>query len=81
MEDSTPGPASIRLRSTCSRVLGDQLHDSEDTDDKNEDIAPALGIRSHDLPEWLEEFTEHLVDEKSALRDTSASMIFGLSAR
>ena len=63
VEDSTPGPATIRRRSTCNRILGDQLHDSEQTEDKNKNIDPTLGNRLHDLPEWSEDFTENVEDE------------------
>ena len=41
---------------------------------KDEDIDPVQGDLLHDLPEWLEEFTENLVDERvPALRSTPAS--------
>ena len=63
VEDSTLGPATIRRRSTCNRILGDQLHDSEQTEDKNKNIDPTLRNRLHDLPEWLEDFSENLEDE------------------
>ena len=54
--------------------MAEQLQDSEQTEDKNEDIDPALGIRSHGLPEWLEGVTENLVDEgASAKRNTPRS--------
>ena len=74
VEDYTPNPASTRRRSTSSRALGDQLHDSEDTEDRNKEIDPVPGIRSDDLQEWLEDFTENLADERvSASRDAPAS--------
>ena len=54
--------------------LGDQPHDFEQTEDKNLDIDLVLGTRLHDLPEWMKDFTENLVDEGvSAPRDTPAS--------
>ena len=41
---------------------------------QNKDIVPASGNRFRDLPEWLEEFTEHLEDEGVlASRDTPAN--------
>ena len=41
---------------------------------KNEDTDLVQGNLMHDLPEWLEEFTENLVDDKvPALRDTLAN--------
>ena len=74
VEDYTPNPASTRCRSTSSWALGDQLHDSDDTEDRNKEIDPEPGMRSDDLQEWLEDFTENLVDERvSASRDTPAS--------
>ena len=72
--DSTPSPATIRRRSTRSRVWGNQLHDSEQTEDETEDIDFVLRNRLQDLPEWLEDFTESPLDEGvSALRNTPAS--------
>ena len=67
MEDSTLGSAAARRRSTCSRARGDKLHDSKETEDQSEDIDPELRIRSRDLPEWLEEFNEHVVDEEASV--------------
>ena len=70
--DSAACPATTRSRSVRSRARGDLLHDSTETKNENEDIDPALGIRPHDLPEWLEEFTENLLDEGvAASRDTT----------
>ena len=37
LADSTPSLASTRSQSARSRVVGDQLHDSEQTEDKHED--------------------------------------------
>ena len=52
--DSTacPEPHEVGVHAVEHR----ELHDSEQTDDKNKDINPALGIRSHDLPVLLEDF-------------------------
>ena len=46
----------------------------EQSKDENKDIDQVQGNLLRDLPEWLEDFTENLVDEGvSASRDTSAS--------
>ena len=66
VEDSTPSPATIRRRSTPSRVLGDQLRDSEKQKTKLRTM--------RDLPKRLEDFTEKLEDEGvSVSRDTPVS--------
>ena len=63
VEDSAPSPATIRRRSAPSRILGNQLHDSTQTEDETEDIDFVLRNRLQDLPEWLEDFTESLLDD------------------
>ena len=57
-EDSSSSPASIRRRSTSSPVLGDQLIDFEQFAGDSKDTDPVKGNLLHDLPEWLEDFTE-----------------------
>ena len=61
IEDSTSSPAPTRSQSTRSRARRDLLHDSTETESKNEheNIDAAPGSGSHDLPEWLEEFVEY----------------------
>ena len=75
-DDSTPSPATTRSRSTRSRALGDQLHDSTETDNKkkNEDIDEARRRPLRDLPGWREESTENLVEEDSASSEAPASI-------
>ena len=67
--------STTRSPSTRSRARRDLLHGSTETKNKNrnQDIDATLGRRSHDLPEWLEFFTDKLVgDEGSASRDALA---------
>ena len=78
---TAPSPASQRSRSTRSGALGDQLHDSAETEDTNEHIDPAMGIRSHDLPEWLEEFTEHPVVEEALPQGTHPQALLVIQIR
>ena len=67
-DDPTPSPGTTRSRSTRSRAIGDQLRDYKETKNKNKnkDIHRARRSPRHDLPEWLEELTEHLVDEEAS---------------
>ena len=58
-EDLKSNPATTQHRSTRSRVLGDQLRGSEQSEDENKDIDLVLGNRLRDLSEWLEDFTEN----------------------
>ena len=73
LQDSTEDSTSS-LAKTRRRVLGDQLHGSEQSEDENKDIDLTRGNLLQDLPERLEDFTENLVDEGvSASRDAPAS--------
>ena len=74
-EDSTPSPATTRSDRTSSRFWRDKLHHSEQTGDSTQKkIDLMLGNLLHDLLEWLEDFTENLVEEgASASSDTPAS--------
>ena len=73
-EGSSSSPTTVRRRSTSSPVLGDQLIDSEQFAGDSTDTDPVQGNLLRDLPEWLEDSTEKLVNEGlSASRDTPAS--------
>ena len=55
--------------------IGDKLHGSEQSEDEDKDTDPVRGNLLQDLLEWLEDFTEILVDEGvSASKDTPASI-------
>ena len=58
-------PASTRKESTSEEVRGNSSHGPAETEnvDKNDDDVDVQGNFSHDLPAWLEEFKENLVDE------------------
>ena len=74
--DSTLRSAITRSQSTSSPELRDQLQACRKIKNKNkdEDIDMVQGDLLRDLPEWLEEFTENVVDERvPAVRDTPAS--------
>ena len=62
---STLHPASTRSESTSSTVRGDPSHEPAETKitNKNGDNETVRGKPLHDLPEWLQEFTENFVDE------------------
>ena len=69
-------PAITRSQSTSGPKLGDQVRESKEIKNinKDEDIDRAQGDLLRDLPEWLEEFTGNLVDERvPSSRDTPAS--------
>ena len=72
--DFTFRPAITQSQSTSSRELGDQFPESRKNKIKEEDIDTAQGDLLRDLPDWLEEFTDNLVDEKvPSSRDTPTS--------
>ena len=73
--DSTFRPAITRSQSTSSPELEDQFRESNQKNkNRDEDIDMVQGDLVRDLPEWLEEFTENLVNGRvPALRDTPAS--------
>ena len=67
---------STRSESTSRTVRGDASHEPAESKDtnKNGDNETVRGNLLHDLPEWLEEFTEKLVGESvPAHRDAPAS--------
>ena len=66
-------PASIRSESTRSRARWDPSPETDNTN-KNEDNETVRRDPLRDLPEWLEEFTENLVDDSvPAFMDAPAS--------
>ena len=66
--DSTTCPVNTRSRSKRSGLQGDLLHDSSETENKNqnEDIDRARRSPMRDLPECLKDFTEHFGDEEAS---------------
>ena len=66
--DPTSRPAMARSHSTSSRELGDQFREStkiKKLKNQDEDIDRVLGDLLRDLSDWLDEFTENLVDENT----------------
>ena len=61
----TEYPASTRSESLSEEVRGNSSHGPAETENpnKNDDKEEVRGNSSHDLPEWLEEFKDNLVDE------------------
>ena len=73
--DSAPSPATTRSRSTHSRALGYQLQDPTVTENKHK-IRTSMEHGEPlctDLPEWLEEFTDNLVDEEAPASSEAAN--------
>ena len=67
IEGSIPDPASIRSESEDRRARGDPLHRPGEFPkfDENMDQEPSRRNPLHsDIPDWLQEFTENLVDER-----------------
>ena len=72
--DSTFRPAITQSQSTSSRELGDQFPESRKNKNKEADIDTAQGDMLRDLPGWLEEIIENLLDDRvHSSRDTPAS--------
>ena len=73
----TENPVQERSGSTSEELRGDPLHESTETDDQNKNGKSEEVQRdfSHELPDWLQEFRENLVDESSPsqLRGTPAA--------
>ena len=75
---STLHPASTRSESTSSTVRGDPSHEPAENKitNRNGDNETVRGNPLHDVPEWLKEFTENIVDEwVSEHRDAPASLL------
>ena len=71
----TAGFGSLHIASSA-QAQGDLSPEPTETEkpNKNEDTEPARRNPLHDLPEWLEEFTKNLVDERvPEHRDAPAS--------
>ena len=85
MSRYTENPATERSGSTSEELRGNPLHKPTETENKNknEGREEAQSDLLHDLPDWLQEFRENLVDESGPLeprrnpapedRDTSSS--------
>ena len=60
-------PVSDRSGGTNEELRGDPLHESTETENqnKNEESKEVQRDISHELPDWLQEFRENLVDESS----------------
>ena len=63
---STLRPAPTRSESTSRSARGDLSLEPKETENtvKHEDTEPARGDLLRDMPEWLEEFTENVADER-----------------
>ena len=61
----TENPVPERSGSTSGELRGDPLHESTETENKNKNGESEEVQRdiSHELPDWLQEFRENLVDE------------------
>ena len=62
--NATEYPASTRSESTSEEVQGNLSHGPVETENpyKSDDDVDVQGNLSHDLPDWLQEFQENLVD-------------------
>ena len=61
-------PAQERSGSTSGDLRGDSLHETTETENKNKNRESKEVQRdiSHELPDWLQEFREILVDESTS---------------
>ena len=77
----TQHPASIRSKNMSDQVRGDSSRGPTETENPNKnDDKEVRGNPLPDLPEWLEEFTENLVDDSvPEHRDASSSSLELLS--
>ena len=64
----TENPVSERSGGTNEELRGDPLHESTETENKNKNGKREEVQRdiSHELPDWLQEFRENLVDESTS---------------
>ena len=64
----TEKPVQERSGRTSQELRGDPLHESTETENKNknEDREEVQREISHELPDWLLEFRENLVDESTS---------------
>ena len=61
---STMRPETTRSESTSSQARGDLSPEPTEIEKKIEDTESARGDLLRDMPDWSEEFTENLVDER-----------------
>ena len=85
VDSYTENPTTERSGSTSEEQRRNPLHESTETENqnKNEGREEVQSDQSHDLPDWLQEFKENLVDERNpseprenpelGYRDTSLS--------
>ena len=61
-------PVPERSGSTSGELPGDPLHETTETEnkDKNVESEDVQRDTSHELPDWLQEFRENLVDESTS---------------
>ena len=64
----TETPVPERSGSTNEELRGDPLHESTETENQNKNTESEEVQRdiSHELPDWLQEFKENLVDESTS---------------
>ena len=64
----TENPVQERSGSMSEELRGDPLHESTETENKNKNEEREKVQRdiSHELPDWLQEFRENLVDESTS---------------
>ena len=64
----TENPVPDRSGSTSEELRGDPLHESTETENQNKNKEREKVQRdiSYELPEWLQEFRENLVDESTS---------------
>ena len=65
---NTENPETERSGSTSGELRGDPMHETTETRNKtkNGDSEEVQRDLSHELPEWLQEFRENLVDESTS---------------
>ena len=64
----TENPVPERSGSTSGELLGEPLHETIENENKNKngDSEEVQRDISHELPDWLQEFRENLVDESTS---------------
>ena len=61
----TENPVPERIGRTSEELRKDPLQESTETENKNKEREEVQRDISHDLPDWLQEFRESLVDERT----------------
>ena len=61
-------PVSERSGATNEELWRDPLHESTETENQNKmrESKEVQREKSHELPDWLQEFRENLVDESTS---------------